>query len=187
MPIFALVELELYGLPQFEVGQTTQDVLGLNHTSEVRKCLGESIRRKTVRQSLNNHMSRGRALLERERHADHFFPLFLYNAQISGFGEQGGEDAVVDKPIDAIQLLVFEVPDTGHKIEAQQMTQGKERAEHDVGTLAKAGLRHRHGTLPGVSSGQASDHRSDYGEKCHPENPTALKASGGTAAYHASA
>ena len=34
--------------------------------------------------------------------------------------------AVVDKPVHAIQLLVFEVPDTRHKIEAQQVTQGKD-------------------------------------------------------------
>ncbi len=71
-------------------------------------------------------MRRGCALLEGERHADHFFPLLLHNVEIGGLGEQGCEHPVVDKPINPIQLLILEIPDTRHKVEPQQVTQGKD-------------------------------------------------------------
>ena len=34
MPIFALVELELHGLPEFAIGEIAQDVLGFDDTPE---------------------------------------------------------------------------------------------------------------------------------------------------------
>ncbi len=65
------------------------------------------------------------ALFEGERHADHFFPLLLHDIEVGGLGEQWRKHTGVDRPVHAIQLLVLEVPDTRHKIEAQQMTQSK--------------------------------------------------------------
>ena len=40
VPIFALVELELNGLPKFEIGEIAQDVLGFDDTPEMGKRLG---------------------------------------------------------------------------------------------------------------------------------------------------
>src|SRR2546422_4981410 len=66
-----------------------------------------------------------RALFKGARHAEPCVPLLLHNREISGLGEQGRKHAVVNKTVQAIQLLVFEVTDARHKIKAQQVTQGK--------------------------------------------------------------
>ena len=135
MAVFALVELQLHGLSQFEIGEIAQNVLGFDDPPEVGKRLGEPIQRVAVGQSLNDHMRWRGALLEREGHANHFFPLLLDNAQVRSLGEQGGELAIVDKAVDAIQLLILEIPDTRHKIETQQVTQGKDDFGVAVGYL----------------------------------------------------
>jgi len=66
MPIFALVELELHGLPEFEIGEIAQDVLGFDDMLKVGKRLGQPVRRKAVGQSLNDYMRGGSALLKRD-------------------------------------------------------------------------------------------------------------------------
>src|SRR5215510_5047737 len=133
MAVFALVELELHGLPQVAIGEIAHDVLRFDDPAEVGKRLGQPVRRKAVGQALHNHMRWGRALLEGERHAEHFVPLLLHNAEVGGLGEQGRKYAVVDQAVKAVPLLVFEVPDARHKIEAQQVTQGKDDLSVAVG------------------------------------------------------
>ncbi len=43
MPIFTFVELELYRLPEFEIGKIAHDVLGFDDTPEVGKCLRQPV------------------------------------------------------------------------------------------------------------------------------------------------
>src|SRR6476646_2340509 len=51
----------------------------------------------------------------------------------AGLGEEWREHAVVDKSVNPIQLLVLEVPDTRHKVEPQQVTEGKDILGNAVG------------------------------------------------------
>ena len=48
MAVFALVELELHGLPQVTIREIAQDVLRFNDTAQVGKGLRQPVGRKAV-------------------------------------------------------------------------------------------------------------------------------------------
>lgn len=85
VPVFTLIQLQLYRLSQSWIGNVAQDVLSLENPSKVGECLGKSVSRETVGEPLDNHMRRGGSVLEGNSYPDHFLPLLLNDGEINGF------------------------------------------------------------------------------------------------------
>jgi len=74
-----------------------------------------------------------RFLLQGNGHAHHVLPLFLNDGQISSFGEQIVEVTVIDGFVDTVELLILQIPNTRHKVEAEQMAKRENDFRLSVG------------------------------------------------------